>query len=264
MIGRLSSKTLLKGDSTKKETRKCVITTIVFTLVLVSIVLTRSLTAAGQSTNFITDTLMAYEQALSAGRKIDDEILSENVAQRIQERQVFYKRYFSEGLNSDLISIDSEFDLATMDVSASGKFEVVEYVHLTGISKLQVTEDYPAYQAALVAIKSLDDKNQSLKSELEKYAKDILEGVQQSIDEGEFTITIINQHQMFADWEKEKILTDTFSSEANDDWGTDKVVLSDGKPKRVEPDMTLLPDNKLYATPVDVLAKELLESFLGD
>jgi len=252
-----------RGGKMTKGTRKFVIT-IVFTLLFVSIAFTQSKTALGQSSDFISDALKDYEQALSSMNTDDDEVFSETVSQLIQERQAFYKTYFSEGLHSTLINIDSEFDQSTINVSSSGKLEIFEYVHLTGISKLQTAEDYPAYQAALVAMNSIGDSDKDLTIELEQYAKDILEGVQQSIDEGEFTITIINKHQMIVDWKNETILADTFSSEANDDSGLDKIVLIDGKPHRVEPDLTLLPDNKLYATSIDVLAKDLLESFSSD
>lgn len=208
--------------------------------------------------NFLPKALVSYENLMSKSNMEEEGYLSDTIIQLVEERQSFYQKYFIEGLNSDLVNIESEFDQTTMKAISSSEIKVVEIVNLTGITKLQKATDYPPYQASLLALKAVEGKDQELSLKLEAYASNILEGVQQSIDESEFTISIVNQHTMAVDYEKGIVLTDYYSSESVDDPGTDKVVLLEGKSKRVEPDFSLMPDHIMYVTPIDELAFTLL------
>lgn len=126
--------------------------------------------------------------------------------------------------------------------------------------RLQIACDYPVYKAALLAIKQTKDTN--IISYLEEYAKEILEGVQTSIDEGEFSITIINIHSISFDYKTGQILSDEFSSKSIDDVGTDQVEIINGKTLRIEPDLTQMPDFQIFDKSVEQLSSELLNSIL--
>jgi len=130
---------------------------------------------------------------------------------------------------------------------------------LTGIPKLQVASDYPVYKAAILAIKQTEDKEAITK--LEKYANELLEGVQQSIDEGKFTMTIVNLHALKFDLATGQLLVDEYTSKSVDDAGTDQVIWVNGKAIRLKSDLTQMPDYRIYTTPIAILAQELLETF---
>lgn len=231
----------------------------VFAVVFASIGTSYPIFANDISTNdFLPKALLSYEDSMSKGHLEEQVHLSDTIVKLVEERQAFYKKYFVEGLHSNLVRIESEFDLTTIEAKSSDEIEVVEVVNLTGVPILQIAKDYPPYQAAFLAMKEVEGKDQVLTLLLEDYANDILDGVQQSIDEGEFTFSIVNKHTMSVDLEKGIILTDYFSSESLDDPGTEKVVLVEGRPKRIEPDYSLMPDNIMYVTPLEELASTLL------
>jgi hypothetical protein len=104
-------------------------------------------------------------------------------------------------------------------------------------------------------------KDPALISLLQKYASEILQGVQQSIDEGEFTIAIENLHTLQFENSSGSLLSDDYSSKSNDDSGTDHAYIENGKVIRVEPDLTLLPDYQLYVTPTATMIEEILSKF---
>lgn len=244
-----------------KKIRRSLIIACALVTIFVSIGATKAFNANGLSAdNFMPGALVSYEHLMSKATTTEDVYFSDTIIQLVEERQSFYQRYFSEGLNSDLVKIESEFDQTTMKQTSSGEIEVIEIVNLTGIPKLQNATDYPPYQAALLASKVVGGKDQECSNRIDAYARNILEAVQQSIDEGEFTFSIINKHTMTVDYEKGIVLTDSYSSESVDDPGTDKVVLLQGKPTRVEPDFSLLPDHMMYVTPIDELANALIDN----
>lgn len=249
-----------KGIIMNGKFRKFLKIACIFATILASVVASQPIYANDISTvDFLPKALVSYETQISKG-DIDEQVyLSDTIVKLVEERQSFYQKYFAEGLHSNLVSIESEFDLTTIEAKSSGEFEVTEIVNLTGVPILQSAKDYPPYQAAQLALKKVEGKDQVLTLLLEDYASDILAGVQQSIDEGEFTFSIVNKHAMSVDLEKEIILTDYFSSESLDDPGTDKVVLVEGNPKRIEPDYSLMPDNFMYVTPLEELANTLLK-----
>ncbi|HCU57132.1 MAG TPA: hypothetical protein DF984_02720 [Anaerolineaceae bacterium] len=248
-----------KGMTMNSKFRKFLQIACVFAAIFVSIGTTYPIYANDKSnTDFLPKALGSYENLMSKGYLEEQVYLSDTMIKLVKERQSFYQKYFIEGLHSDLVRIESKFDLTTIETKSSGEIEVTEIVNLTGIPILQIAKDYPPYQAAQLALKEVEGKDQVLALLLEAYASDILDGVQQSIDEGEFTISIVNKHTMSVDFEKGIVLTDYFSSESLDDPGTDKVVLFEGKPKRIEPDYLLMPDNIMYVTPIEELANTLL------
>lgn len=255
----------MKGDlKMNKTVRKYLIIACVLATIFATLGASKSIKANKISTNdFISQALISYQKLMS-GENIEDKAqMSDTILQLVNERQSFYQKYFSEGLNSDLVNIESEFDQTTMKTTSTGEIEVIEIVNLTGISKLQNAADYPPYQAALLALKLVEEEDQELTRKLETYATDILLGVQQSIDEGEYTFSIVNKHTISVDYEKGIILEDYYSSESMDDLGTDKVVMFDGKPERIEPDFSLMPDHMMYVTPIEELANILLKNISG-
>jgi len=219
----------------------------------------QSILAQNPSQASISDVLKAYEESLSSPVPIPNKKISDEICLLLKDRQDFYQKYFDLGLHSDLSKIESEFDQSTIKYSEDGTVEIVELVTLKGTPKLQIAVDYPAYKAALLAIEKVKE-DKELTQELEEYASGLIDGVQQSIDGGEFTIKIVNKHKLIAD-STNGLLTDEFSSKSIDDPGIDKVIWVDGKSVRIEPDFTLMPDYKMYITPIDLLAEELLKYF---
>lgn len=239
-----------------------VIQVLIVSLFLTSLSTPADAFAQNQSdqTQTITSMLNAYEDALSSSTTPPEQTISPSVVALVKERQAYYKKYFDLGLHSELTDIESRFDQESILSKDTVKTTVTEIVNLTGIPKLQVAGDYPVYQAALLAMKQTDDKEIIIK--LEKHAIELLEGVQQSIDEGKFTITIINLHTMTFDPVTGQLLMDEYTSKSVDDAGTDQAVLINGKTALIEPDMSQMPDYRIYTTPIETLAQELLETFM--
>ncbi|HMN15228.1 MAG TPA: hypothetical protein PKD55_23155 [Bellilinea sp.] len=215
--------------------------------------------AQTQSDQNIFNMLTAYEDALSSSTTTSEQKLSSAVITLVKERQAYYEKYFDLALHSELTNIESRFDRESILSRDLGKTTITEFVNLTGIPKLQVASDYPVYQAALLAMKKTDDKEALDK--LEKYAQELLEGVEQSIDEGKFTITIVNSHTMQIDLTTGQLLLDEYTSKSVDDAGTDLAVLVDGKITIIEPDMSQMSDYRIYSPSIEILAQELLETF---
>ncbi|MFZ3150966.1 MAG: amidase domain-containing protein [Anaerolineaceae bacterium] len=144
-----------------------------------------------------------------------------------------------------------------MVVSDTGTVEIYEFVNLTGSPKLKVAADYPIYKAALLAKQGTNDIEVSIL--LDAYAKEILDGVQQSIDEGEFTFTIINKHVMVFDPITWTLKTDGFTSRAKDDPGTDEVNWVDGEFIKREPEFEQMVEYEIHHTPIETFAQEILQ-----
>ena len=186
-----------------------------------------------------------------------DDLLSDQVHNLIAERKLFYERYFQIGLHSELVSISTEFEPATAIQLSENTYQMQEMVTLTGKPLLQVAEDYPVYRAYLLAAEMAEDAD--LSRYLEQTAEEIRAAVQESIEANTFEITIINLHTLTFNPQAGQLVSDSFTSEANDDPGTDKVEWVDGKAMRVEPDFTHLPDYEIYNVTVGVLAQRILE-----
>ena len=186
-----------------------------------------------------------------------NDLLSDQVHNLIVERKLFYERYFQIGLHSDLLSISTNFEPTTAIQLSENTYQMQEMVTLTGKPLLQVAEDYPVYRAYLLAAEMAKDAD--LSRYLEQTAEEIRAAVQESIDANTFEITIINLHKVAFNPQTGQLVSDSFTSEANDDPGTDKVEWVDGKAMRVEPDFTHLPDYEIYDISVEVLAQRILE-----
>lgn len=205
----------------------------------------------------IEKALNTYSSAMGVKLYQKDNILSNQVHNLIVERKLFYARYFQLGLHSKLLNISTDFETTTAIELSENTYQVQETVTLTGKPILQVAEDYPVYKAYLLAAKMAKDTD--ISHYLEQTAVEIRDAVQESIDANTFEITIINLHKVTFNPQTGQLVSDSFTSEANDDPGTDKVEWVDGKAKRVEPDFTRLPDYEIYAISVEVLAQQILE-----
>lgn len=237
-------------------------TPIMLLVVFLSLCLTsvRAVFAQTVSDTPLIATLHSYEDAVNTSDSLPDSNLSKAVLEIAEERQGFYERYFELGLHSDLTRIESQFDQSSLSFKENGEVDVIEVLQLTGKPILQVAKDHPVYKAAMLAIEQTKDK--AIASKLQKYANEILAAVQQSIDEGEFTITFINSHKITYDPATGRLLSDEYSSESKDDAGTDKLLWTDGGAVRIEPDLTLIPDYQIYVTPITSMAKDLRDSYL--
>lgn len=201
--------------------------------------------------------LRTYSSAMGAELYQKNDLLSEPVYNLIAERKLFYERYFQIGLHSELVSISTEFEPTAAIQLSENTYQVQEMVTLTGKPLLQVAEDYPVYRAYLLAAEMAEDAD--LSRYLEQTAEEIRAAVQESIDANTFEITIINLHKVAFNPQTGQLVSDSFTSEANDDPGTDKVEWVDGKAMRLEPDFTHLPDYEIYHVTVEVLAQRILE-----
>lgn len=92
----------------KKVFQVCV----VFLLPLLIISLTAPIISYAQSSvgNSVDSSLIAYENALSSSMSERDPKISSSVLSLIEERKLFYQKYFALGLNSELSAIKSQFD----------------------------------------------------------------------------------------------------------------------------------------------------------
>jgi len=201
--------------------------------------------------------LRTYSSAMGAELYQKNDLLSEPVYNLIAERKLFYERYFQIGLHSELVSISTEFEPTAAIQLSENAYQVQEMVTLTGKPLLQVAEDYPVYRAYLLAAEMAEDAD--LSRYLEQTAEEIRAAVQESIDANTFEITIINLHKVAFNPQTGQLVSDSFTSEANDDPGTDKVEWVDGKAMRVAPDFTNMADYEIYSISVEVLAQRILE-----
>ena len=167
------------------------------------------------------DILDKYSDSLSGDITVQSEYWSRLISLEITERRQFYSDYFNLGLHSDLTNIKAEFDHAAITKAGENVINVVESVTLSGVPILKNAEDYPIYQATLLAEKQVEDIRKSLY--LESNARDILRAVKESIFQGEFKFTIINLHTIEFDPNSNNIIKDEFTSRAKDDPGIDTV-----------------------------------------
>jgi len=205
----------------------------------------------------IEKALNTYSSAMGVKLYQKDNILSNQVHNLIVERKLFYTRYFQLGLHSKLLNISTDFETTTAIELSENTYQVQETVTLTGKPILQVAEDYPVYKAYLLAAKMAKDTD--ISHYLEQTAEEIRSAVQESIDANTFEITIINLHKVTFNPQTGQLVSDSFTSEANDDPGTDTVEWVDGKAKRVEPDFTNMVDYEIYSISVEDLAQQILE-----
>jgi hypothetical protein len=174
--------------------------------------------------------LRTYSSAMGAELYQKDDLLSDQVHNLIAERKLFYERNFQIGLHSELVSISTIFEPTEAIQLSKNTYQVQEMTALTGKPILQVAEDYPVYRAYLLAAEMAKDAD--LSRYLEQTAEEIHAAVQESIDANTFEITIINLHKVVFDLQTGQLVSDSFTSEANDDPGTDKVEWVDGKAMR--------------------------------
>lgn len=208
-------------------------------------------------TQQIENALTTYSTAMGVQLYQKDDLLSDQIHNLIVERKLFYERYFQTGLHSKLLNISTDFEPTKAIELSENTYQVQEIVTLTGKPILQVAEDYPVYKAYLLAATMAKDTD--ISHYLEQTAAEIRGAVQESIDANTFEITIINLHKVTFNPQTGQLISDSFTSEANDDPGTDKVEWVDGKAKRVEPDLTHLPDYEIYTISVELLAHQILE-----
>lgn len=201
--------------------------------------------------------LDAYSVAMSTDTHQKIVYLSNQMQELVLERKAFYERFLEEGAHSNLVSISAEFVSSQIEQLSADTYSVVEMVTITGRPILQVAKDYPPYKAYVLAARMT--KEPILSNYLLIQAEAVLASVQESIDAGTFEFVEVLTHTLTFDPKTGRITADTFSSESNDDSGRDKVVWVDGKPQRVEPDLTQMPDYVMYQKSIEEQALEILE-----
>lgn len=202
--------------------------------------------------------LQQYADALSGKIPVQDGPWSETISSLLLERRDFYSEYFNLGLHSTLTNLDVEFDRATITKLGKHRIQVIESVTLTGVPLLQVAEDYPIYQATLLASTKMEDAGKA--KYLASNAWEILRAVEESILQGEYKFIIINTHTFEFDLRNERIISEEFSSRAIDDKGTDTVVWEEGRNVRIPPDYTNMPDYLMYRSSIEELSRQILDS----
>lgn len=88
----------------------------VFTAIFISIGTSQPIYANDISTDdFLTKALVSYENLISKGYLDKKDCLSDTIFKLVEERQSFYQKCIVEGLHSDLVRIESTFDLTTIE-----------------------------------------------------------------------------------------------------------------------------------------------------
>lgn len=167
-------------------------------------------------------------------------------------------------MNSELKKIESAYTVESVVQSSKDKnvveVKTVEELTSTGKPFIKKVEDYPMVQAANWAISKTEDE--AILRELKTYLQNTIDGVNDSIEQGEYEIVWIIQHQLTMDKKTNRILSDSYTDEATDNInGTDKVTWVDGHFMRNKPDLTLMPDYVINHTPIEELGQDLLDEY---
>ncbi len=209
---------------------------------------------------------LEYSKDLSAGKITDDLNYSPMMRKLLQDRRDFYKEFFDIGLNSDLLSIESDFKVEsiTKDDKHNNVYKVkaIETVTMNGKYRCTSPEDYPLVKAGRLALSKTE--NPTVKVEIESYIKRMIDSISKSIKEDSFQIVFIVEHDLIIRSNKNEpiIIQDTFTDKANDNpEGHDNINWVNGKFIRKKQDLNQMPDYIIYHTPIEKLSEDLLRDY---
>jgi len=239
----------------------CLITTISLFL---SPLATAQAEQAIASTSDVKLLLDDYSQYMATGNTSQKTFYSDQIAALIAERQDYYSEFFTVGLHSQLISIESNFLVDDAGISTTGattSVTILEVVTLYGQYDLESVNDYPLLLAAEWAISKSD--NESVQQALRHYIATMTDDIKESLSHGVTIVFRVNHNISIEDRNgKLQIVKDEFTDKGIDiGEGFDNVNWTNGHPTRTKPDLTLMPDYEIYNTPIESLGKLLLDDY---
>jgi hypothetical protein len=206
-----------------------------------------------------------YSQYLNTGKASRQSFYSSAMETLVVERRNYYNEFYSVGLHSNLISINSEFQVADAKITKIGKVyhvEVLELVTMSGYPNLNSAEDYPMISAAHWAISQTDNDN--VKKALIEYIASTTDAVNDSIINGAETVFRIKHKIEIVETKNGQMqfVKDVFNEKEVDNGdGFDTVNWGNGGFSRSRPDLTQMPDYVIYHTPTEVLGEQLLSDY---
>lgn len=214
----------------------------------------------------VKSVLMDYSKSLSTEQMTSEKNYSPMMKKLINERREFYKEFFDIGLNSDLLNIESEYSIESITKDDKQKnvykVETVETVTMNGKYRCSSPEDYPLVKAGRLALTKTE--NPAVKKEIESYIKSMIDGANNSINEGSFEIVNFLKHDLIIKSNKNgpMIIQDSFTDKANDNpEGHDNISWVNGKFVRKKQDLTQMPDYVIWHTPIEELAENILDDY---
>jgi Tol biopolymer transport system component len=214
--------------------------------------------------------LRDYSQALSSGQISHQAFYSPAMRDLIVERRDYYQEFLQVALHSDLLGIDSRYELrsVTPDAVEQGLYHVraVEWVTLRGRYRQPTSEEYTPARAALWALARTDHPavREALQDHLQREMASYLASL---YIEDSYQMDWIVTHHLLVQQEADRftIIQDTFDDRANDNPdGTDVVEWVDGQFLRRKPDLTLSPDYAIFHEPLETvehLGQDLLRNY---
>ena len=215
----------------------------------------------------ITAALAAYSRDVSSGSIRDEALYSAPTKALVLERRAFYEEYFSVGLHSDLLWVNSAYLIRAIsaDSSNNGTYQVqaVESLHFRARYRYNDSEGYPAIEAARWAIAHTNNKD--VQKRLEDRIDLLTTGLAQSI-QGYDVDYLIVEHELLISQGNARctILQDAFSDANPQDnpAGTDVVQWQNGTFVRIKPDFTRWEGYWMYHTSIEELGQSLLSDYL--
>lgn len=216
----------------------------------------------------IQELLRDYSTSLVTGQVTKDAYYSPAMMDLLQERRSFYDEFFAVGLHSDLLSLESNFNVESITRTAEQgdlyTVHAVEMVTLRGKYQCSSPEEYPLVRSGRWALVRTADP--AVQKDIEGYIESMVEGITQSIKEESFETVFIVRHELMMADVKEglKILQDSFSDAANDDVeGFDNVSWVQDAFVRHISDLTRMPDYVMYHSSIEELGQSLLDAYTG-
>ncbi|HQF19589.1 MAG TPA: hypothetical protein PLR53_09435, partial [Bacteroidales bacterium] len=170
------------------------------------------------STSDVKLLLDDYSQYMATGNTSQKTFYSDQIAALIAERQDYYSEFFTVGLHSQLISIESNFLVDDAGISTTGattSVTILEVVTLYGQYDLESVNDYPLLLAAEWAISKSD--NESVQQALRHYIATMTDDIKESLSHGVTIVFRVNHNISIEDRNgKLQIVKDEFTDKGID------------------------------------------------
>ncbi len=210
--------------------------------------------------------LASYSQDLSNGVVAHDDLYSPLMKDLLQERRLFYTKYFSVGLHSDLFVISSTYTLREItEISGQENLYQVraaESLHFRARYRYSAERGYPPIDAARWAIAHTN--NSAVKKRLEDRIDLLTTGLVQAV-EGYNVDYLHVEHDLVIARHPDgfEILQDAFTDANPQDnpLGTDVIEWQPGGFRRHEPDFTQWEMYAAYHTSIEELGQILLNDY---
>lgn len=209
--------------------------------------------------------LSDYSQFVATGNTSREDYYSTAIKELAKERHAYYQEFFTKGLHSNLVSMESQFlierGVTITQTEKTSHISIAESVILYGIPITILPDEYPLIQAAKWASDQTMDRD--LKYHLQEYIDSMTRDVRTSIDNG-FQVVFVVNHEIVIERMNEQtyIVKDSFSDAAKDNaGGFDEIKWIDKVFIRSKPIWLQFPDYVMYHTPIDEIGRSLLVEF---